>query len=97
MNSLTQRENVKMTTVRIPGTEIGSTMRRSAAKREQPSIIAASSSSRGIVLKNPIISHVANGIVKDGYTRTSDQSESCRPSLEITRESGRNSSVGGTR
>ena len=41
-------------------------MRRSAAKREQPSIIAASSSSRGIVLKNPIMSHVAKGIVNDG-------------------------------
>ena len=66
MNSLTQSENVKMTTVRIPGSEIGSTMRRSAAKREQPSIIAASSTSRGIVLKNPIISQVANGIVNDG-------------------------------
>ena len=33
----------------------GRTIRRSAAKREQPSIIAASSSSRGIVLKNPIM------------------------------------------
>src|SRR6478672_2857775 len=97
MNSFTQSENVKMTTVRIPGTEIGSTIRRSAVKREQPSIIAASSSSRGIVLKNPIISQVANGTVNDGYTTISDHRESCRPSFEITRESGRKSSVGGTR
>src|SRR6266852_4545289 len=71
-NSLTQSENVKITTVRIPGREIGKTMRRSAAKREQPSISAASSSSGGIVLKKPIISHVENGTVKDGYTRISE-------------------------
>src|SRR5207245_1664606 len=34
-NSLTQSENVKITTVRIPGSEIGKTMRRSAEKRER--------------------------------------------------------------
>ena len=34
--------------------------------REAPSISAASSSSRGIVLKNPIRSQVENGTVNDG-------------------------------
>ena len=34
MNSFTQSENVKITTVRIPGSEIGKTIRRSARRRE---------------------------------------------------------------
>ena len=55
-----------MTTVRIPGSEIGKTMRSSVMMREAPSTSAASSSSRGIVLKKPIRSHVENGIVNDG-------------------------------
>ena len=41
-------------------------MRTSAPRREQPSISAASSSSCGIDLKNPISSQIANGIVNDG-------------------------------
>jgi len=57
---------VKITTVRMPGIEIGITTRKSAPSREQPSISAASSSSCGIVLKNPIKSQIANGIVNDG-------------------------------
>src|SRR5579862_4175038 len=65
-NSLMTSEKVKMTTVRIPGIEIGKTMRTSAPKREHPSMSAASSSSCGIALKNPISSQTANGIVKDG-------------------------------
>src|SRR5260221_8462431 len=65
-NSFTTSEKVKMTTVRIPGIEIGKTMRTSALSREQPSIRAASSSSGGIVLKKPISSQIANGIVNDG-------------------------------
>ena len=66
MNSFTQSENAKITTVRIPGSETGKTILRSARSREQPSTRAASSSSCGIVLKNPISSQVANGIVNDG-------------------------------
>src|SRR5207248_6303717 len=65
-NSFTTSENVKITTVRIPGSEIGNTMRTSEPSREQPSTSAASSSSCGIVLKKPIRSHTANGIVNDG-------------------------------
>ena len=37
-----------------------------AFRREAPSMDAASSSSGGIVLKNPIKSQVANGTVKEG-------------------------------
>ena len=55
-----------MTTVRIPGSEIGKTTRTSVFRREAPSIWAASSSSCGIVLKNPISSQVENGTVNDG-------------------------------
>src|SRR5207253_10341853 len=64
--SFTQSENVKMTTVRIPGSEIGKITRQSAFSLEQPSIRAASSSSSGIVLKKPISSQVENGTVNDG-------------------------------
>jgi hypothetical protein len=66
MNSFTQSEKAKITTVRIPGSETGSTISRSAFRREAPSISAASSSSGGIVLKNPIRSQVANGTVNEG-------------------------------
>jgi hypothetical protein len=63
---LTTSEKVKMTTVRIPGTEMGKTTRTIVESREQPSTSAASSSSCGIVLKKPIRSQIANGIVNDG-------------------------------
>ena len=66
MNSFTQREKAKMTAVRIPGSEIGRMIRKSAFSRDAPSISAASSSSWGMVLKKPIRSHVAKGTVKDG-------------------------------
>src|SRR5437667_6641222 len=106
-NSFTTSENEKITTVKMPGTEIGKTTRTSVPSREAPSMRAASSSSRGMVLKNPIKSHVANGTVKEGYTRTSDQIEPrrwkckrrlvCLSSCVITLNSGRKRSVGGTR
>jgi hypothetical protein len=66
MNSLNASEKVKMTTVRIPGSEMGRTTRQSAPRREAPSMRAASSRSPGIVLKKPIKSHVANGTVNEG-------------------------------
>src|ERR1044071_5540060 len=97
MNSCIVSVKVKMTTVRIPGTDTGRITFTNAPRRLQPSTIAASSIALGTDLKKPIISQVQNGIVKVGYTSASDQSESCRPRREITRESGRKSSVGGTR
>src|SRR5436305_665271 len=65
-NSLMTREKVKMTTVRIPGIEIGKTTRTSEPSLEHPSTRAASSSSGGMVLKNPISSQMANGTVNEG-------------------------------
>src|ERR687888_1459338 len=59
-------EKEKITTVRIPGSEIGKITRTSVFNREAPSTRAASSSSWGIVLKKPIINQVENGTVKDG-------------------------------
>src|SRR5207247_6016401 len=99
-NSFTTSENEKITTVRMPGTEIGKTMRTSVPSREATSIRAASSSSRGIVLKNPINNQVAKGTVKEGYTSTRDQIEPrrwkcrrllvCLSSCVITENNGRN-------
>src|SRR5215469_5440482 len=75
-NSCMVSVNAKMTTVRIAGSESGSTVFTKAPIMVQPSTIAASSISRGTDLKNPISSQVQNGIVKVGYTTTSDHSES---------------------
>ena len=55
-----------MTTVRMPAVDTGTTTRRKAPKRLSPSIIAASSRSRGIALKKPISSQVQKGTVKLG-------------------------------
>src|ERR687887_1722905 len=87
-NSFTTSENEKMTTVRIPGIEIGKTTRVNVFSRDAPSTRAASSSSCGMVLKNPISSHVENGTVNDGYTSTSDQIESVRCACLITATNG---------
>ncbi|MCY1303340.1 hypothetical protein D9M68_896160 [compost metagenome] len=86
-----------MTTVSIPLDDSGTTTFRKAPKRLSPSIMAASSISRGTALKNPIISQLQNGTVKLGYTSTSDHSESCSPSAPIMRENGMNKIVGGIR
>src|SRR5207247_977939 len=50
-----------------------------------------------MALKKPIRSHVQKGTVNDGYTTTSDQSESWRPRSAISRDIGMKSRVGGTR
>src|SRR6202046_4271426 len=81
----------------MPEIEIGTTSRTNAPKRVSPSTIAASSSSRGIDLKNPISNQGENGIVKHGYTNTSDEIVSCRTNIATTRDSGMKSKVGGTR
>src|SRR3989304_9530012 len=96
-NSFIAKVKLKITTVRIPATEIGITTLTNAPNRLNPSIIAASSRSLGIALKNPIKSQVQNGMVKLGYTRTRDQRESCSPRLEITLERGIKRIVGGTK
>src|SRR4051812_50193070 len=68
-----------------------------APNRLQPSTIAASSISTGCALKNPISSQEQNGMVKVGYTSTSDHIEFCNPSSAMIRDSGRKRSVGGNR
>ena len=52
--------------VMTPGQLTGSTTRSSAPSWPQPSTMAASSISKGTVLKKPISSHVQKGIVKVG-------------------------------
>src|SRR5215510_1513444 len=96
-NSCMVSVKAKMTTVSIPGIESGSTVFTKAPTAVHPSTIAASSISRGTDLKKPMNSQVQNGMVNVGYTRTSDQRESCKPSTDTTRDNGKKSNVGGTR
>ena len=56
----------KMSAERSPGSARGTTMRTTACRRLAPSIMAHSSSSRGMVLKYPINSHVQKGMRKVG-------------------------------
>ena len=58
--------NVKITTVRIAGSDSGIAILMKAPNRLQPSTIAASSISTGSALKNPISSQEQNGMVKVG-------------------------------
>src|SRR3954447_21542025 len=81
----------------MPDIDIGTTTRTNAPRRLQPSIIAASSTSLGIALKKPSMSHEEKGTVKEGYTSTNDHNESSKCKLTTTRDKGMNSSVGGTR
>ena len=53
--------NVKIETAMMPGSAIGMMMRSTACGREQPSIMAASSSSSGIDWKKDLNSHMLNG------------------------------------
>src|SRR5919108_3312261 len=79
----------------MPGIAMGSTMRVSVCMRLAPSTSAHSSTSRGIVRKYPMSSHVENGTRKVGYVTMSAQIVSAIPSHTTTCDSGRNSSVGG--
>src|SRR4029079_17638501 len=65
-NSCKVRVNVKITTVRIAGTDSGIAILMKAPNRLQPSTIAASSIFTRSALKNPISSHEQNGIVNVG-------------------------------
>src|SRR5579871_4772518 len=65
-NSCKVRVKVKITTVRMAGTDSGTTILMKAPNRLQPSTIAASSISGGIALKNPINSQVQKGMVNVG-------------------------------
>src|ERR1051326_5571194 len=64
--SCVTRVKVKMTTVRMPEREIGTTILTNAPNRVSPSTMAASSNSRGIDLKKPISNQMENGTVTLG-------------------------------
>jgi hypothetical protein len=89
--------NEKIVAVMSPGQLTGRTTRSSAPSWLQPSTMAASSISNGTVLKNPMSSQVQKGMVKVGYTTTSDHQLSCRSSVLTTRASGMNRMMAGTR
>src|SRR5207244_9353165 len=76
VNSFQVSVKPKSVTQTIPGIAIGSTMRRSVCIRVAPSTSAHSSTSRGIVRKWPIRSHVENGTRKVGYVTIKAQIES---------------------
>src|SRR3990172_5975232 len=63
-NSFQQYRKARMAVAAIPGIASGRLTRTNAPKREQPSIMAASSSSTGTSSKKPIIIQVLSGIVK---------------------------------
>ena len=77
-----------MTVVRSPGHRHREDHARKRAEARCPSIIAASSTSLGMTLKKPIRSQVQKGTVKLGYTSTSDQSVSWRPSIATSARQG---------
>ena len=62
MNSFQHRVKQKMKAEISPGMASGSTILVRICQRVAPSISAHSSSSKGMVLKYPISSHVENGI-----------------------------------
>src|SRR5215470_14111113 len=97
VNSFHVSVNPNRVTQTIPGIAIGSTMRVSVCIRVAPSTSAHSSTSRGMVRKYPMSSHVENGTRNVGYVTTSAQMVSEMPSHTTICESGRKRSVGGTR
>src|SRR3954471_14445584 len=78
--------NVSTATVLSAGRDSGSTIVNSTRSREQPSIHAASSSSRGRDRKNWRSRNTANGVTSDGTM--SAPRLSIRPSFFITRNVG---------
>src|SRR6476469_9502847 len=65
-NSCKVNVKVKITNLRIAGSDSGIAILMKAPNRLQPSTIAASSISTGSALKNPISSQEQNGMVKVG-------------------------------
>ena len=63
-----------------PGAAIGITMRSSTPSGEQPSIIAASSTSSGTSTKKPIRSQIENGSANETYAISNPVYVSSSPS-----------------
>src|SRR5258705_13474049 len=87
----------KMNAETRPGTLSGRMTWKRMRRRLAPSTIAASSSSRGMLLRYPTSSQVQNGTRKVEYTGTSAQSWSNQPSLSMTSASGMKKMAGGMR
>src|SRR5687768_13888925 len=87
-NSFHEKVKENSTAQMMPGNAMGSTTRMSACNRLQPSIIAHSSISRGMVRKYPMSSHVLKGTRKVGYVRMSAHGVSATPSRVTTMASG---------
>ena len=79
-NSFQDRVNEKMADATMPGADSGSRIRNSAPILVQPSTIACSSSSGGILRKYPISIQVQKGTMNERYVRMSDVSVLPRPS-----------------
>src|SRR5579859_5961265 len=96
-NSFHDSVNEKSATTATAGSEMGIVTRRSAPRRVQPSIRAASSSSAGMLLKYPTSSHVQNGTVKLRYTSIRLWILFARSSVDTIVNIGMKSSEDGTR
>ena len=83
-------------TVTSAGLTAGSSTRQNAPKDPQPSISAASSSSRGIVLKALRIMKMPNGTWNRVSTNATPTSESCSPICFIQTSSGISRAAYGT-
>ena len=90
----TIRQNT--TVAASPGFATGSTTRTSTPIRESPSIMAASSSSRGISRKKPCIIQTTKGKLKAVYTMISPSRELSRPAPRSIRNSGTMVTIGGS-
>src|SRR5579884_921446 len=93
------QDSVNANTVeeKMPGSDSGSTIFHSTARRFAPSIRALSSMSCGMERKKPISSHVQNGMRNVGYVSTSAHRLSKRRRWKMMSASGMKRMIGGTR
>src|SRR5262245_61688401 len=73
-NSFQDSVNEKIAEATIPGADSGNRIRNSAPILVQPSTIACSSSSGGMLLKYPISIQVQKGTMNERYVKMSDVS-----------------------
>src|SRR5207247_3232580 len=95
-NSSHARRNPKRAVARSPERASGSVTRNSAPRRLAPSILAASSRSRGMVRKCPLRIHRTNGVMNEQYTTINPILVSRRWSRTIVRYSGIRMAIGGS-
>src|SRR5262249_15263854 len=88
--------NAKIAVATRPGAQSGNTTRMNAPARVQPSIIAASSSSTGMLATNPRSVQTMNGTMNARYVTITLISVSIAPKLSISRKTGMTSADSGT-